>query len=228
MLSGNISLPSKEDAFVYIPDGAFAIPQSAQKDGTYSCYSGYSSSGSSCTNSPSIFSVSDDGSSIYGGFTDSPPPSSSLDHYLPNPPSLLVTPPPSSSPSPSSTTIPLTKRRRSSTTAPPAKGRNPRDPPRPFRCAHPGCDRYFISKYTLKVHSQSHCPKPKVRLACAFDGCSENFSRQHDRLRHEVLQHGRVCEFVCDECHRFFSTRQTLQNHKCPVAAGCTRWAMSQ
>lgn len=100
------------------------------------------------------------------------------------------------------------------------------DPQRPFPCLHPGCNRFFTSKYTLKVHSQSHTPKPKVRLPCAFDGCPEDFSRQHDRLRHEVLQHGRVCEFVCGECQRFFSSNQTLQNHKCPASSG-TRWASS-
>ncbi|KZP15002.1 hypothetical protein FIBSPDRAFT_796262 [Athelia psychrophila] len=102
----------------------------------------------------------------------------------------------------------------------------PRDPQRPFPCLHPGCNRFFTSKYTLKVHAQSHIPKQKVRLPCAFDGCPEDFSRQHDRLRHEVLQHGRVCEFVCSECQRFFSTNQTLQNHKCPASSG-TRWALS-
>jgi hypothetical protein len=94
---------------------------------------------------------------------------------------------------------------------------------RRFPCEMPGCARRFTSQYTLKVHMQAHRPKPKVSFPCT-EGCSERFSRQHDRLRHEVAKHGKVCEFLCDDCGRFFSTRKTLGNHKCPVAQGGTRW----
>jgi len=94
---------------------------------------------------------------------------------------------------------------------------------RRFPCLLPGCDRRFTSQYTLKVHMEAHKPKPKVTFPCTH-GCSERFSRQHDRLRHEVAKHGKVCEFSCDDCGRFFSTSKTLGNHKCPVAQGGTRW----
>jgi len=94
---------------------------------------------------------------------------------------------------------------------------------RRFPCEMPGCVRRFTSQYTLKVHMQAHRPKPKVSFPCT-EGCSERFSRQHDRLRHEVAKHGKICEFLCDDCGRFFSTRKTLGNHKCPVAQGGTRW----
>jgi hypothetical protein len=94
---------------------------------------------------------------------------------------------------------------------------------RRFPCEMPGCARRFTSQYTLKVHMQAHRPKPKVSFPCT-EGCSERFSRQHDRLRHEVAKHGKICEFLCDDCGRFFSTRKTLGNHKCPVAQGGTRW----
>jgi uncharacterized Zn-finger protein len=90
-------------------------------------------------------------------------------------------------------------------------------------CEMPGCARRFTSQYTLKVHMQAHRPKPKVSFPCT-EGCSERFSRQHDRLRHEVAKHGKICEFLCDDCGRFFSSRKTLGNHKCPVAQGGTRW----
>ncbi|TRM57251.1 hypothetical protein BD626DRAFT_635002 [Schizophyllum amplum] len=46
-------------------------------------------------------------------------------------------------------------------------------------------------------------------------GCDEDFSRQHDRFRHEVSKHGRSCEWVCDTCHKFFSSRKNLQKHLC-------------
>ncbi|KIK55709.1 hypothetical protein GYMLUDRAFT_248518 [Collybiopsis luxurians FD-317 M1] len=94
---------------------------------------------------------------------------------------------------------------------------------RRFPCLIAGCSRRFTSQYTLKVHMEAHKPKPKVYFPCT-QGCSERFSRQHDRLRHEVAKHGKVCEFSCDECGRFFSTAKTLGNHKCPVAQKGTRW----
>jgi len=97
---------------------------------------------------------------------------------------------------------------------------------RRFSCTIPGCVRRFTSQYTLKVHLEAHRPKPRVSLPCTM-GCSERFSRQHDRLRHEVAKHGKVCEWLCDECGRFFSTSRTLGNHKCPSAKGGTRWVNS-
>ncbi|KAF8882256.1 hypothetical protein BD779DRAFT_936891 [Infundibulicybe gibba] len=97
---------------------------------------------------------------------------------------------------------------------------------RRFPCLILGCSRRFTSQYTLKVHMEAHKPKPRTSFPCTL-GCSERFSRQHDRLRHEVAKHGKVCEFLCDDCGRFFSTKKTLGNHKCPVAQGGTRWVNS-
>ncbi|KAF9039369.1 hypothetical protein BJ165DRAFT_1497768 [Panaeolus papilionaceus] len=94
---------------------------------------------------------------------------------------------------------------------------------RRFPCLILGCERRFTSQYTLKVHMEAHKPKPRSSFPCTL-GCSERFSRQHDRLRHEVAKHGKICEFLCDECGRFFSSKKTLGNHKCPVAQGGTRW----
>lgn len=100
------------------------------------------------------------------------------------------------------------------------------DAKRRFPCLILGCTRRFTSQYTLKVHMEAHKPKPRVSFPCTL-GCSERFSRQHDRLRHEVAKHGKVCEFLCDDCGRFFSSSKTLGNHKCPVAQGGTRWVNS-
>ncbi|KAF8634332.1 hypothetical protein AX15_000989 [Amanita polypyramis BW_CC] len=106
----------------------------------------------------------------------------------------------------------------------PAKSDNdPGDARRRLPCLMEGCSRRFTNQYTLRVHMDAHKPKPKQTFPCTL-GCSEKFSRQHDRLRHEVSKHGKVCEFLCDACGRFFSSRKTLGNHKCPVAHGTTRW----
>ncbi|KAF9466698.1 hypothetical protein BDZ94DRAFT_130337 [Collybia nuda] len=97
------------------------------------------------------------------------------------------------------------------------------DPKRRYPCLILGCARRFTSQYTLKVHMEAHRPKPRVSFPCTL-GCSEKFSRQHDRLRHEVAKHGKICEFSCSACGRFFSSSKTLGNHKCPVSQGQTRW----
>ncbi|KAJ2932708.1 hypothetical protein H1R20_g4391, partial [Candolleomyces eurysporus] len=64
---------------------------------------------------------------------------------------------------------------------------------RRFPCLILGCNRRFTSQYTLKVHMEAHKPKPKVTFPCT-EGCSERFSRQHDRLRHEVAKHGKISQ----------------------------------
>ncbi|KAH8822932.1 hypothetical protein DL96DRAFT_1714379 [Flagelloscypha sp. PMI_526] len=90
------------------------------------------------------------------------------------------------------------------------------DPKRRFPCTTAGCSRRFTSQYTLSVHLQAHQPKPRPSFPCTA-GCKERFSRAHDRLRHEVAKHGKVCEHSCLECGRFFSSERTLGNHRCPV-----------
>lgn len=89
---------------------------------------------------------------------------------------------------------------------------------RHFRCNDPDCDREFTSLYTLRLHMESHKSKERASFQCTM-GCTSMFSRRHDRLRHEVTQHGRVCEWTCPRCGRFFSTQQTLMIHKCPSAS---------
>lgn len=65
--------------------------------------------------------------------------------------------------------------------------------------------------------------KPRTNFPCSFAGCLEAFSRKHDRMRHEVIQHSRRCEWSCDQCRKFFSTEKTLAKHKCS-RVGDLRW----
>ena len=162
--------------------------------------------------------------------------STSLPHELPS--SSMVSPDhhrPTSSPSPrpslksSSPTPSCSSLDPTDIKTSPSRGTSPipirseTDHRRRFPCLIIGCERRFTSQYTLKVHMEAHKPKPRSSFPCTL-GCTEKFSRQHDRLRHEVAKHGKICEFSCEDCGRFFSTRKTLSNHKCPLANGGTRW----
>ncbi|KAJ6550657.1 hypothetical protein DFH09DRAFT_1319841 [Mycena vulgaris] len=59
-----------------------------------------------------------------------------------------------------------------------------------------------------------HEPKAQKSFPCTM-GCAMRFSRKHDRLRHEIAKHGRVCQWGCIVCLTGFSFEATLQNHKC-------------
>ncbi|KAJ7650915.1 hypothetical protein FB45DRAFT_1078170 [Roridomyces roridus] len=52
----------------------------------------------------------------------------------------------------------------------------------------------------------------RTRFPCTM-GCVLAFSRRHDRLRHEVSQHGRPKQWECDLCAKFFSSQKTLEKH---------------
>lgn len=105
---------------------------------------------------------------------------------------------------------------------------------RRFQCLNPDCPRLFTSEYTRRVHMATHNTLPRKALPCTMreeTGCTEMFSRAHDRLRHEVAMHGKECEWVCSACGRFFSTARMLEIHKCPgtisgwIKARCPRIA---
>lgn len=91
-------------------------------------------------------------------------------------------------------------------------------------CLHPGCDRRFVSLHTQRTHMRTHETKSRQYFRCTM-GCSEVFSRQHDRMRHEVTKHGRECKWSCDQCRKFFSFERTLKNHKCS-GDGFSRWSL--
>ncbi|PCH34626.1 hypothetical protein WOLCODRAFT_165704 [Wolfiporia cocos MD-104 SS10] len=87
------------------------------------------------------------------------------------------------------------------------------DPNRKYPCRH--CDRRFLREYTRKVHEMTHQPKLQHPYACGVPNCTSRFSRQHDRLRHEVLKHGRECPWTCESCGKFFSAEKNLVRHIC-------------
>lgn len=103
-----------------------------------------------------------------------------------------------------------------------AKPNSPRtsnkyDAARPIRCPFEGCESTFRNAYTCRMHATTHEPKEKKQFVCPVEDCRETFTRKHDRLRHEVSQHGKVPEWVCPKCKRFFSTNMKLGKHTCPV-----------
>ncbi|EIW83678.1 hypothetical protein CONPUDRAFT_70647 [Coniophora puteana RWD-64-598 SS2] len=91
----------------------------------------------------------------------------------------------------------------------------PRKRPRRFACPDPSCKRKFASKDTLELHMTMRQHTRKVRYQCEM-GCSETFSRQHDRLRHEVARHARVPDWMCHRCKHVFSSQSNQNKHKCP------------
>uniref|UniRef100_A0A0W0FR28 C2H2-type domain-containing protein n=1 Tax=Moniliophthora roreri TaxID=221103 RepID=A0A0W0FR28_MONRR len=88
--------------------------------------------------------------------------------------------------------------------------------PRLFPCKVPGCNRSFTSEYTRETHTLSHRPKHKRRYPCTM--CDALFSRNHDRYRHEVSQHGKRTEWECECCMQCFSSENSLIRHDCSQA----------
>ncbi|KAJ7253247.1 hypothetical protein C8J57DRAFT_1005903, partial [Mycena rebaudengoi] len=98
---------------------------------------------------------------------------------------------------------------------------------RKLSCLHRSCKRKFSDEYVGEVHMLTHQTKGKQSFPCTIARCSQIFSRKHDRLRHEVLQHGKQCEWVCDRCRKFFACEKTLQKHQCggsSCGSSGTRW----
>lgn len=72
------------------------------------------------------------------------------------------------------------------------------------------------------LHSQNSssngsngAPKPKPKQIMRCPECDETFTRRHDLLRHEVRLHGKVCDWVCGHCSKFFSSAARLKKHDC-------------
>lgn len=87
------------------------------------------------------------------------------------------------------------------------------DHSRKYPCSH--CDRRFLREYTRKVHEMTHLPKEQHPFVCSSPNCRSRFSRQHDRLRHEVLKHGQESPWTCELCGKFFSAAKNLERHTC-------------
>ncbi|KAJ7122954.1 hypothetical protein C8R44DRAFT_670778 [Mycena epipterygia] len=91
----------------------------------------------------------------------------------------------------------------------------PSDPSRPFKCLHADCPLWFKRVYTRRVHMNTHLAGSAKdrKFPCTFDGCCMQFSRKHDRLRHEVGNHGMGTQWTCTPCNKYFSSQTTLERH---------------
>lgn len=95
-----------------------------------------------------------------------------------------------------------------------------------YPCPYSSCQRILKTLYTQQLHMKTHIAKPRKTFTCTM-GCSESFTRHHDRLRHEVSQHGKQCEFSCKRCDRFFSSQRMLDRHTCwSSKIGLLRWQL--
>ncbi|KAJ7086244.1 hypothetical protein C8R44DRAFT_893701 [Mycena epipterygia] len=125
--------------------------------------------------------------------------------------------PPSSGAEGAPATAPSTpSSRRSSPSRSASRRASPSRPHGIHHCAD--CARDFTSDYTLSKHMRTHLPKSQRSFPCTM-GCTMNFSRRHDRLRHEIVQHGKVCETQCKLCLGYYSSAETLRKHKCKARA---------
>ncbi|KAJ7163867.1 hypothetical protein C8R43DRAFT_1122831 [Mycena crocata] len=97
----------------------------------------------------------------------------------------------------------------------PSSSSPPPDPARPFRCLHADFPLWFKRVYTRWVHMNTHLPGSEKdrKFSCTFDGCSMQFSRKHDRLRHKVGNHGMGTQWNCGPCNKYFSSQSTLEWH---------------
>ncbi|KAJ7124276.1 hypothetical protein C8R44DRAFT_597393, partial [Mycena epipterygia] len=84
-----------------------------------------------------------------------------------------------------------------------------------FKCLQADCPLWFTREYTRRVHMNIHLPHTAKnhKFPCSFAGCSMMFSRKHDRLRHEVGNHGISTEWKCTPCTKYFSSQTTLERH---------------
>ncbi|KAF5335903.1 hypothetical protein D9758_017690 [Tetrapyrgos nigripes] len=84
------------------------------------------------------------------------------------------------------------------------------------RLSHNVCARTHPSDCNCgAVHSRTAPKNSKKRIQCSL--CTETFSRRHDMMRHEATQHGKVQDWTCERCRRFFSSEAMLGVHKCPA-----------
>ncbi|TIC26254.1 hypothetical protein E3Q11_03161 [Wallemia mellicola] len=83
---------------------------------------------------------------------------------------------------------------------------------RPWTCPVSGCGRQMKKEYTFRLHMNSHNCKPTPSYPCSYN-CGVNFSRTHDRLRHEVNRHGKKPDFICSKCSKVFLTERVLLKH---------------
>lgn len=152
-----------------------------------------------------IFTTMPDQTSVYDGFFQGVFPTDQLHDDTPH---TETSPSSSSLPLPYSDSDFASSQSDQQTHSPKIKWRN-------LPCLDPTCNRQFLNEYTRKKHMQAHRSEKRRRPFPCTMGCSEQFSRRHDRLRHEVSQHGYQSEWTCDECHGFFLSEKSRNSHRC-------------
>ncbi|KAJ7119986.1 hypothetical protein C8R43DRAFT_1152253 [Mycena crocata] len=129
--------------------------------------------------------------------------------------SPLAEPPPPTSPASPLASTPNSNNEQAEIV--PEDNLKPRDGPggRPFRCLHAECPQWFTRAHTRRVHMKTHLAgrNSKAKFLCRFDACRVQFSRKHDRLRHEVGTHGMETRWTCASCNKCFSSEATLERH---------------
>ncbi|KAJ7503699.1 hypothetical protein B0H11DRAFT_1983914 [Mycena galericulata] len=80
----------------------------------------------------------------------------------------------------------------------------------------------FVRESSAKSTTPSRNKVYRRKFPCTM-GCEMDFSRKHDRMRHEVAQHGRVCDWECSTCLGFFSSEETMRKHRCKAVGGGAR-----
>ncbi|CAG9115697.1 unnamed protein product [Plutella xylostella] len=80
-----------------------------------------------------------------------------------------------------------------------------------FRCSMPGCDKAFLTSYSLKIHVRAHTKaKPFV---CNIGGCKKAFNTLYRLRAHQRLHSGDTFNCQTDGCSKFFTTLSDLKKH---------------
>jgi hypothetical protein len=98
-------------------------------------------------------------------------------------------------------------------------------PTNTFPCMDPSCKKTFKRVHARNNHVKRRhsllrnpssgpiVPSTQVVHRCTVVECGEQFTRRHDRMRHEWSQHGIRSDFSCSHCHRLFSSQNRLDRH---------------
>ncbi|KAK3843738.1 MAG: hypothetical protein J3R72DRAFT_439819 [Linnemannia gamsii] len=83
-------------------------------------------------------------------------------------------------------------------------------------CTFPGCKKLFTKTGNMKVHRKKH---DGVKFLCRHPPCSNNFTQDTDRIRHERVKH-LGWRWECAYCSKEFTRQSNANRHPCPDANG--------